>query len=190
MTKIHALREFLAGHGVQAAVERLLFECWGELRITSRSENMESSKLLGRTESLEWRPPFLEFDIERHGATVNNSIYAHVHHWTVNVETGEAFMEVAGKRQVGTRAGRLDVKPLARDIASKILCKGEDKRLVWASATKVRLRIGEIVHATNQQTTAGRRRRFKTALENELAPRGWKRTSVGRVFLTFEAGDQ
>jgi len=36
---------------------------------------MEGHKLKNRMESVMWNPPLLEFDIERHGATVNGAVW-------------------------------------------------------------------------------------------------------------------
>ena len=153
-----------------------------ELRITSHDGNLEPYKLLNRTENLSWNPPFVEFDIERHGATVNGSVYAEVHHWRVNVETTEASIESNSRRQVGQKDKALKVQPLAQEIASLILGRECDIRLIWKNDKLVRLDINKLIPATNQQTTASRRKRFKTALEAVLAPHGWKRTSTN----TFE----
>lgn len=160
-------------------VERLLATAWDDVEVQTSDANLDGYKLVGRTEGLSWQPPFLTFDIERHGATVNGSTYAHVYSWQVDVEHGTARMaECPRRRTVGDRAKTVKVQPIAEEIAGLILRHEPDARLIWKAAQLVRLNIGGIIPATNQQTTSARRRRFKTALESELAPHGWKRTGV------------
>jgi hypothetical protein len=191
MAHIEILRQFLTGISegeipIQhvRTVEEMLAACWkDELTITSHGAEIEPYQLLGRTEALTWNPPILELEIERHGATVKGSVYADIHHWTVNVFTAEASMMVDRRRLVTPRDEPLDVKPLAREIATLILGHELDPRLDRKSVVLVRLRIGQIIPRTNQQTTLARRRRFVTALEAELAPHGWKKTAVNTFAL-------
>ena len=46
-------------------VEYLLIHCWELLETYDAS--MEGYKLIERTEGLSWNPPYLNFDLERHG---------------------------------------------------------------------------------------------------------------------------
>jgi hypothetical protein len=48
-----------------AELEGLLAECWDEF--IGDYEGMEPQKFHGRLEDVLWRPPILEFVIERHG---------------------------------------------------------------------------------------------------------------------------
>jgi hypothetical protein len=80
MNKLEDLRNFLSqlapGPVVDVArVERQLCESWNELD-GNQSGGMTAEKLLKRTENMTWKPPVLEFQIERHGATVSGSVYA------------------------------------------------------------------------------------------------------------------
>jgi hypothetical protein len=85
---------------------------------------LEPHKLLHRTEGLAWDPPLLKFEIERHGATVGGSVYAEVHEWSINLETSQASLLESRRRQVQPKDKRLDVKPLAQEIANAILSGG------------------------------------------------------------------
>jgi hypothetical protein len=159
-------------------VERLIAGCWDELNIMTDSRNMEPNKVLNRTQKLAWNPPFLSFEIERHGPTVHGSIYADVHVWTINLETGEARMTPGPRRPVKLKARPLNVRPLAQEIAATILDGKDDDRLRWKGRDFVRIEIEKVIPATNQQTTSGRRKRFRDELTGILKPRGWSATTV------------
>src|ERR1035441_6328735 len=92
-------------------VEEVLASCWHNLN-GGEEGGMEGYKLKNRMESVLWNPPILEFDIERHGATVNGSVYAGVQHWTVNVDTDEAHLGGERRRQVHAKDARLKMEPL------------------------------------------------------------------------------
>lgn len=166
----------------ETRVEHLLFESWHELNIISEDEKLEAYKLLNRTEEMTWSTPLLAFDIERHGAPVNGSIYAEVQHWVVDVHAGTALLQSRKRRQLGNRDKVLNVKSLADEMANLILSKAADARLVWKSAAKVRVSIADTIPETNKMTTYSRRKRFRTALQEALRSRGWRMTTVN----TFE----
>jgi hypothetical protein len=167
-------------------IERLLFECWHEFVIESEDAGMEAYKLLNRTEDMTWASPMLTFSIERHGATVGGSVYAHIYQWAIDVERGTASMDrFPTRRQVGDLDKPLKVKPLAQEIADLILNGKEDSRLAWKNETKVRLLITKIIPTTNEQTTSGRRKRFRSALAEALQPHGWRMSTIN----TFERLD-
>lgn len=187
MSSIQNLRTYLhcvdpgeVPFGHVSEIERLLRDCWHELEITTDDEKLEPHKLLNRTESLTWKEPFLTFEIERHGATVSGSVYAEVHTWSINVESGHAALESRRRRQVHPKDKRLDVKPLAQEIAALIVDGVKDERLRWKGIERVRVEIGEVIPATNEQTTSGRRRRFRAELCRLLNEHGWVMTGVNR----------
>jgi hypothetical protein len=161
-------------------VTRLLSRAWPSLKITTGDANLEPWKLLGRTENLTWNPPLLTFEIERHGATVMGSTKAHVYPWSIDLEQCTATMGWPRMRQVGVKDAPLKVQPIAEKIAACILTGKSDSRLKWKSDTNVRVLIGDVIPAINQQTTSGRRRRFRVALEVLLLSHGWTRKSVNR----------
>ena len=110
-----------------AELEELLAECWDEF--AGDYGGMEPHKLLGRMEDVLWRPPILEFVIERHGGTVMGSSRAELQHWTVDVEHKTVTMDVEGYRQISPRAAPLDVKPIADELVTLITRGSKDKRL-------------------------------------------------------------
>jgi len=109
-----------------------------EIAITELDGNdsggMATYKLLNRVENPTWNPPVLEFEIERHGATVGGSVFAAAQVWRVDVQKAVADFTVNEKaRAVRERDKPLKVEPLARDIETLILERREDPRLKWLS---------------------------------------------------------
>jgi hypothetical protein len=150
---------------------------------------MQAAKLIRRMENVEWVPPILKFRIERHGATVNGSTRADVQEWHVDVDRGTARLAGEKRRQLGTMDRRLDVKPIAAEIAALITAGREDPRLKWRGPNSVRIIIGEVIPTTFKQTTAGRRARFSTELARVLAPSGWhpRRTGSPMIYERTDA---
>lgn len=155
---------------------------WHELA-GSAEGGMEGRKLEGRMEMAEWNPPLLTFNIERHGATVNGSVYAEVQHWSVNVETGEASLEGRRRRQVSAKDKPLKVEPLVEEIIAAIVERANDHRLKWDGDQKVRILISSVISATNNQTRSARRKRFWNAMEEKIEPLGWTRLSPRSSYL-------
>lgn len=164
-----------------SAVEDHLAASWHDLK--QDDGGMEGYKLRGRMESVAWNAPFLQFEIERHGGTVNGSVYAEVQQWTVNIETAEASVERGRRRQVEAKAKPLKVEPIADELMHIIAECQNDPRLKWDGDSRVRIMIAEVIPATNQQTTSGRRKRFWKALEQKSQSHGWKRVSSRSQFL-------
>ncbi len=171
---------------VAAVVEGMLVNIWDELDGASAG-GMRAYKLQGRTEGMAWDPPELTFVIERHGAAVLGSIHAELQSWHINPAAGTAATNPYAnrRRMIGGRDAPLKVEPFVEQIATAIKTGKEDPRLVWASATRVRIKMGLVIEATNKQTTSGRRRRFINKLEEALAP-GWRRVQAGSHTI-FEA---
>src|SRR5690348_15974814 len=117
MSELTRLQEFLRNtsngrveSGVGQRLEDLLASVWDNLTIKGGHEGMRGSKLIGRTEEMSWTWPVLSFNNERHGATVNGSVYASLQLWEVNVETGTAQMVGTRKRQVARKEPALKVQ--------------------------------------------------------------------------------
>jgi hypothetical protein len=156
----------------ESQVGRLLSIYWDELD-GGTATNMRAEKLW-RIEQPSWVPPILEFSIERHGQTVNGSSRATVYRWCVDLEKGEAHITSEKRRQLYSMDKRLDVKPIAQGLADAIVGSKEDARIAVNKNGSIRLKMGEIIPATNKQTTAARRTRLRGQLATILAPHGWK----------------
>ena len=106
---------------------------------------------------------------------------AEVQHWEVDPRAATARVVRSTHRQLYPMATRLDVRPLATEVAALILAGANDDRLKWsADRATVKVQIGRIIPADSaaRQTVTGRRRRFRSALDDELAGRwagsSWK----------------
>lgn len=83
-------------------VELALASCWDNLN-GSAEGGMHGYKLKNRMERTVWNPPVLEFDLERHGATVNGSVYGHVQHWSVNLQMGKHLLKAKGRDRLAKK---------------------------------------------------------------------------------------
>jgi hypothetical protein len=146
---------------------------------------MAAYKLRGRTEEMQWKPPTLSFNIERHGAMVHGSSRAEIQQWSIDLDRKIAELAALRQRQKLPMDKRLDVKPLAAEIAAFINAGREDQRLKWYGADCVRVATSKVIPTTNTQTTSSRRKRFAGELESVLVPSGWRRKSSG-THLVFE----
>ncbi len=161
----------IADHG---RTLELLEACWSEF--AGSEEHAMAPHKLRRMERVLWSAPFLSFVIERHGGTVMGSSRADLQRWTVDIETLVAECEIVGHRQVEQMQARLDVRPLAKDVARLIVSRAADPRLKWCDDGSVRVLIGKMIPAGSavRQTLEGRRRRFRDALTGLLEDKGWR----------------
>ncbi len=140
----------------------------------STETRMEAYKLV-RMKDLEWKPPSLAFEIVRHGGTTLGSTRAERQIWYVNLDSRQAGCEVVGFRQLYPRDVVFDVKPVADELSKLIICGSQDERLQWSADGRVRILTGKILSAQSKRTLEGRRRRLLKAMEERLAPHGWRR---------------
>ena len=96
--------------------------------------------------------------------------------WTIELEQRTATVETVGRRQVRSMQERLDLKPIAKEIAAAILAGRPDDRLKWPGEDRGRLLIGEVlpVGSAVKETLAGRRKRLREALAELISTAGWK----------------
>jgi hypothetical protein len=75
---------------------------------------------------------------------------------------------------------RLDVRPLAEEIARLIVAKAEDDRIKWLDQGRVRVLVGKVLPegSAAKQTLAQRRKRFRAALRGLLDNAGWCESGV------------
>lgn len=142
------------------------------------------------TAGVVWEPPKLKFVIERHSGTVQGSSRAELQHWSLDVEKMTATLETVGHRQLSPMLPRLDVNPLADEIAGLIASGQEHEWLKWIGAGRVRVLIGKILPKGSavKQALAGRRRRLWKALIAGMEAAGWK--WIGRGLFEKDAVDR
>jgi hypothetical protein len=72
-------------------------------------------------------------------------------------------------------AQRLDVRPIAEEVANLILAGADDVRLRWTKDRQAVLVVtANVLPPGYQQTTKGRRRRLHQAMAERLEPHGWR----------------
>ena len=172
---IHCLRELLADPAPPTSeIETHFAQVWDAL--AGDDGGMLSRKLHGRMEGVVWNPPVLTFRIERHGATVLGSSRAEAQEWTVDLEQRTKSVVVVGRRQLQPPQSRMNVMPVAEELASAILGGRQDPRLKWDGPDRFRLLIGEVLPAGSavKETLAARRKRLREAVAKLLAAAGWK----------------
>lgn len=109
---------------------------------------MAGYKVRGRLERMEWKPPLLTFQIERHGRSCLGSTRADLQRWTVNLERKTADCERAGHRQLHPTAPRISIQGLADEVVGRIVRGEPDDRLernndgsVWVVYERNRVRL-------------------------------------------------
>jgi hypothetical protein len=150
---------------------------WVELEGGSEG-GMAGFKLIQRMEDVIWNSPFLQFTIERHGSVAQGSTRAELHRWEVNFETKTASIIEKSHRQLIPAAARLDVKPIAKQLAAELLAHKKSNILNWKSDNEVKVEFAKIIKTDsgNKQTIAGRRKRCRNELEKIVEVHGWKHT--------------
>ena len=149
-------------------LERLLAEVWDDLG--GDNGGMAGHKLIRRMAGVEWHRPILTFLIERHGGTVLGSTKAELQRWTVHLDRQTATCERTGHRQLSPMARRVDVGPIADEIARKIASGEADDQLSWLGDGRVRVEVSKIFPAQSgyKQTVQCRRMRLREALIERL----------------------
>lgn len=174
---MQAIPEGELAEGAASSVLSRLSKCWN-LFAGSIEEGTLPKKVL-RGESVCWKPPQLTFTLERHGATVNGSSRADLHHWVVDLQKRTAIIELIGKRQLSPMSKRLDVKALAEAVKYRISSREEHPSLAWVSDTEVMLNMNELIPLENRQTTQSRRKRFRLAITECMGDAGWDAFNKG-----------
>lgn len=164
-------------------IEKSLSECWTQLEGSSQ-ERTTPQKLSRRTENMNWCPPILTFMIERHGGTVNGSTRADLHTWQINLESMTARIVRSSSRQIEPTLSPLDVKPLIERIIQAVASNTDADGIRWAQGRKqVNIKASHFIPDNCcAQTLAGRRKRFRTCLDERMKNLGWNRES-GRFYV-------
>ena len=170
-------------------LERLLSEAWGYFGADKGA--MTGYKLHGRTEEMEYRHPCIRFSIERHGAVKFGSTRGEVQRWEVDVEKGTARLLGVSGRQIQPMQPPLNVKPVAEELAERIVSGREDERLKRYEDGRVKLLIGEVVPGDSapKETVRARRKRLRLALEERLSELGWDPCAINVYRPRVDDGD-
>ena len=159
-------------------LEELLSKEWNGIE-GSDEENTEGSKLRGRMEQVSWHPPLLSFTLERHGITVIGSTRAELHNWVVDISTWTAQIASRNRRQKSPIAKKMNTHLLAQTMVNVILKNGESEFLKRFPDGRVKVLIADIIPDEGiKETTSGRRKRFRKALEALICNKGWSVVGV------------
>src|SRR5689334_18312593 len=99
----------------ESEVVKALEAAWTSL--PGHDDQSTDSSKIHRAENLRWESPVLKFILERHGATVNGSSRAELHHWRVNLDACHAKIIKRGRRQLEPMARPLKAGPIAEKVA-------------------------------------------------------------------------
>jgi hypothetical protein len=186
--RIGSLRAWLeqASPGLEGLVGPLS-RAWDCFRGSDQA-GMKAGKLRkrngSRIESPSWKPPVLEFVIERHGGVVSGSKLAPLQTWRLDLDAQTAEVYQGRSRVVRPREPRLDVRRLATEIASVAALRGAstDPRIEMRPNGGVLIIVGAISELTDgaKQTRVSRRRRFRVALHEAMREAGFRPDPAAR----------
>jgi hypothetical protein len=126
--------------------------------------------------AMEWRAGVL-----RLRASFSRDYYRYTDEWALDLPAAAARL-VAREREplVQPRIQRrLDVGPIAVELATAILRRRRDPRLQWSRLGRVRVVTREALPASGNWTLRGRRRRLLGEIMYRLSRRGWRSASLG-----------
>ena len=124
-------------------------------------------------EGVEWNPPNLSFQIERHGGTVNGSSRAEMQHWEIDVVKETRSLVRTGYRQLKAMAESWNARPIAKDLASHIRSGLDHEGLRWRKSGKVTINR-EIIPFCARETGHSRAKRLNAAISDFLCDREWR----------------
>jgi hypothetical protein len=156
---------------------------------------MEPYKL-DRAEHLDWAAPVLSFEIARHGATVLGSTREHLYSWHINVADKTATLEKGTFRLVRPSAAKLskdEILEIVRRVCEHVQNgpAAPEIFLTWKSETEILIKPAALIAADGfKQTLAGRRKRVRSILIDEMKTIGWVVVSDKGAFVGFrKAGE-
>jgi hypothetical protein len=154
---------------------------------------MEAYKL-DRAEHLHWAGPVLSFKMARHGATVLGSPREHLYWWRINVADKTATLEKGTFRLVRPSAAKLskdEILEIVRRVCEHVQNGPPSSAapgifVTWKSETEILIRSTALIPADGfKQTLAGRRKRVRSILIDEMKTIGWVIVSDKGAFVRF-----
>jgi hypothetical protein len=155
---------------------------------------MEAYKLDKRVENLVWAPPVLSFKIARHGATVLGSPREPLYWWHINVADKTATVEKGTFRLVRPSAAKLskdEILKIVRRVcehvqSGPVSSAAPGSFLTRKSETEILIKPAALIPADGfKQTLAGRRKRVRSILIDEMKTIGWVVVSDKGAFVKF-----
>jgi hypothetical protein len=121
----------------------MLSGIWDQF-VGSDETRMTASKLSGRAEKLSWDPSAstLEFEIERHGATVKGSSRAEIQNWVIDLKDGTAHQSANGYIQLRKQNPPLSFDLIVTKLVEAVVA-GPDHNykcsIVWGGEDDLRI---------------------------------------------------
>lgn len=163
----------------ERTIKGVLADAWAALEGSSVESTVPEK--LPRAESLEWRPPCLTFQLERHPVRQFGSTRSPVHRWCVDVEKGFASVDTTGFRQTTPRKAPLDHVALVRGLLEAIDARNMVSGLSYRGNEEVEFNPGILVPNEGSRETLGRRRRkVREETQKQMEARGWTKMSWWR----------
>lgn len=157
----------------QPELLRMLREQWEGLTIIGDDHSIALYKLTEeRIENLHVDDNgCVNFSIERHGRTTMGSPYADVDDWVVDLAAKTAWIAGTTPRLIGKRSQPIDVAAVVTTILDAL--KNEDATIVDRTKDgRLRIKIKAVIPDGGKETTQGRKKRIRKALNEALAHEG------------------
>jgi hypothetical protein len=151
----------------------LIHQQWEDLTIIGDDHSIALYKLTDeRIENLHVDDNgCINFSIERHGRTTMGSPYADVHQWVVDLTARTACIAGITPRLIGKRSQPIDVAAVVTTILNAL--KDEDATIVDRTKDgRLRIKIEAVIPVGVKETTQGRKKRIREALNEALAHEG------------------
>jgi hypothetical protein len=157
----------------------VLADAWPALE--GSSVEATAPEKLDRAKPLEWRPPCLTFELERHPWREFGSSRSPVHHWCVDVEKGIASVDTTSYRQTTPRKAPLDHVALVRRLMEAIDAATISPGISYRDNEEVEFDPGILVpYEGSKQTLTSRRKKVREETRKQMEARGWVKISVWR----------
>ena len=133
-------------------------------------------------------------NIARHGATAQGSTRELIHQWQINLDEKTVEYTAIGHRQIAPKLTDAELIRKAISVSEAIKAAprsnfNSDFQLTWISSTECRIRPSALIPGrTPKQTVAGRRRRMREILQQQVKAIGWVQDQRGS-WITFTKAD-
>jgi hypothetical protein len=179
-TALHKLASTLTASPVgpisdEGTVRSLLYDAWDDLLISNHG-GFNKDKHIYRAVNLTWNPPYLTFDVERHGGFVQGSSRADIQSWSVDIQANSATNTSSRSKQMRPASPRMDMAPIVARVGVLVSEHSDDPWITWLDEEKSRCKVNitQIIpdHGPSE-TVRERRRRLNRDLEKVLGAAGW-----------------
>jgi hypothetical protein len=168
------------GHGEDFLCE-MISETWAELGITEvdglplPAEKIDNT--VHKFSKVEWTPPVISFELERHGAIVGGgSIDAEIYRISLDLKTDAPSRSRPSKRRVKKARPPMDLKKKAEEVVQAVLEEG-DHPGIQEKGDLVMIKIGKFIPGGGvaKETLSSRRKKVRGHADEALAELGYEK---------------